>query len=51
MLDAIQLDTLTPTSWQGRGQLPTHVDGLRQVHVVDAIIASSARGEPVTPAG
>ena len=51
MLDAIQQDTLTPTSWQGRGPLPTYVDGLRQVHVVDAIISSSARGEPVTPAG
>lgn len=48
MLDAIAQDTLQPSSWQNRGPLPTHVDGLRQVQVVNAIIESSRSGEPVS---
>jgi predicted dehydrogenase len=48
MLDAISQETLTPSSWQERGPLPTHVDGLRQVKVVQAIIDSAQTGKPVT---
>jgi hypothetical protein len=48
MLDAISQGTLTPSSWQERGPLPTHVDGLRQVKVVQAIIDSAQTGKPVT---
>lgn len=51
MLDAIQQGTLQPPSWQGRGPLPTHVDGLRQVQVVHAIVESARTGRPVTLAG
>lgn len=47
ILDAIQQGTLTPTSWQGRGSLPTHRDGLRQVQVVQAILDSAQRSQPV----
>jgi predicted dehydrogenase len=47
ILDALLEDTLQPSSWQGRGLLPTHVDGLRQVRVVHAIEESARRGQPV----
>lgn len=40
-VDAILEDTLTPSSWQGYGALPSAVDGLRQVQVVDAIVQSA----------
>lgn len=50
-IDAILEDTLEPERWRGNGPLPTHVDGLRQVQIVDAIIRSSERGEPVTIQG
>lgn len=48
MLDAIGEGTLTPSSWQARGALPTHVDGLRQVRVVQAVVESAATGRPVS---
>jgi predicted dehydrogenase len=48
MLDALAQNTLTPTSWQGLGPLPTHVDGLRQVQVVQAILDSAQRGQVVS---
>jgi predicted dehydrogenase len=51
MLDSIAQDTLTPTSWQGRGPLPIQIDGLRQAYVTDAIVASAAAGQPVALAG
>ena len=48
MLDAIIEDTLQPSTWADRGPLPTHVDGLRQVRVVDAIEKSARTGRPVS---
>jgi predicted dehydrogenase len=48
IIDAILEGVPEPASWQGRGQLPTHIDGLRQTQVVMALIASSESGEPVT---
>ena len=47
MLDSYAQGTLTPSSWQGLGPLPTHVDGLRQVQVIQAILDSAQRGQPV----
>src|SRR5690606_9840032 len=38
IVDAIIEDTLTPQSWQDRGPLPTHLDGLRQALVVSALL-------------
>jgi predicted dehydrogenase len=49
MLDALAQNTLTPSSWQGLGPLPTHVDGLRQVQVVQAILDSAQSGRAVSP--
>ncbi len=46
-IDSILEETLEPECWQGRGPLPTHVDGLRQTQIVTAIIESSRRGVPV----
>lgn len=46
-IDSILEETLEPESWQGRGPLPHHIDGLRQTQVVMAIIESSQRGVPV----
>lgn len=48
ILDAVQQNTLTPDSWQQRGPLPTHRDGLRQVQVVQALIDSARSGRVVT---
>jgi predicted dehydrogenase len=48
MIDAILENTLEPQSWQDRGPLPNHVDGLRQAQVVVAIVESSQTGRPVT---
>ena len=48
-LDAIQENTLTPTSWHDNGPLPTHEDGLRQTQVVSAIIQSAQTGQVVSP--
>ena len=47
LLNAIAEDTLTPASWAGRGSLPTHVDGLKQVQAVAAIIRSAETGQVV----
>lgn len=46
-VDAILEDTLTPSSWQGYGPVPTGIDGLRQTQVVSAIVASAEQGGPV----
>jgi predicted dehydrogenase len=46
-VDAVLEDTLTPSSWEGYGPLPTGVDGLRQTQVVSAIVESAAKGEAV----
>ena len=48
-VDAIVQDTLTPTTWQGYGPLPTAVDGLRQSYVVCAIVESAEKGAVVEP--
>jgi len=47
MLDAVAQNTLTPSSWQDLGPLPTHRDGLHQVQVVQAILDSARSGQPV----
>jgi predicted dehydrogenase len=47
-VDALLEDTLTPSSWQGYGPLPTGVDGLRQTRVVCAIVESAHTGQVVT---
>jgi predicted dehydrogenase len=49
-LDAVAEGTVEPRSWQGQGPLPSHEDGLRQVQVVAAIIASAETGR-VVPVG
>jgi predicted dehydrogenase len=46
-VDALLEDTLTPSSWQGYGPLPTGVDGLRQTRVVCAIVESAGTGRAV----
>ena len=46
-VDAILEDTLTPTSWQDIGPLPTGLDGLRQTRVVCAIVESAQTGRVV----
>jgi predicted dehydrogenase len=43
-VDAVLEDTLTPSSWQRYGPLPTGVDGLRQTQVVGAIVRSAEEG-------
>jgi len=48
LLDAITEDTLTPTSWQDRGRVPSLTDGLRQTEVVAAIVHSAETGQPVS---
>lgn len=47
VIDSIVEGTLTPASWQGRGPLPTQVDGLRQTQIVAAIVESSKTGRVV----
>jgi predicted dehydrogenase len=47
-VDAILEDTLTPSSWQGFGPLPTLADGLRQTRIVCAIVESAETGSPVS---
>ncbi len=47
-IDAILEDTLTPSSWQHYGPLPTGMDGLRQTRVVCAIIESAARDKVIS---
>jgi predicted dehydrogenase len=46
-VDAILEDSLTPTSWQDIGPLPTGLDGLRQTQVVCAIVESAETGRVV----
>jgi predicted dehydrogenase len=46
-VDAILEDTLTPSSWQGYGPLPSGVDGLLQTQVVCAIVDSAEKGQVV----
>jgi len=46
-LDAILEDTLTPSSWERYGPLPTGVDGLRQTRVVAAIVESAETGKVI----
>ena len=46
-VDAIVEDTLTPSSWQGYGPLPSAVDGLRQTQIVHAIVKSAENGRVV----
>jgi len=48
IVDAIQQDTLEPTGWEGLGPLPTHLDGLAQTRITDAIIRSAELGKPVS---
>jgi len=48
IIDGILQNTPEPTSWQGRGALPNHLDGLRQTQVVMAIVESSRTGKPVS---
>lgn len=50
-IDAIQEDTLTPSSWTGWGALPTIADGLRQTEIVCAIVESAETGRVVDCAG
>ena len=47
-IDAIMENTLTPSSWQNLGPLPTEEDGMRQFQIVDAIIRSAETGQVVT---
>ncbi|MBL7198563.1 MAG: Gfo/Idh/MocA family oxidoreductase [Anaerolineae bacterium] len=42
-VDAVLEDTLTPSSWDRYGPLPTGIDGLRQTQVVAAIVESAER--------
>jgi predicted dehydrogenase len=46
-VDAVLEDTLTPSSWNRYGPLPTGIDGLRQTQVVSAIVESAAQGKVV----
>jgi predicted dehydrogenase len=46
-VDAVLEDTLTPSSWQHVGPLPTGLDGLRQTRVVCAIVESAKTGRVV----
>ncbi|MCX6043809.1 MAG: Gfo/Idh/MocA family oxidoreductase [Chloroflexi bacterium] len=48
IIDSILESTPTPASWQQRGPLPNHIDGLRQAQIVMAIIESSQTGQPVS---
>ncbi|MBN1937752.1 MAG: Gfo/Idh/MocA family oxidoreductase [Anaerolineae bacterium] len=44
---AILENTLTPSSWQGYGPLPTAADGLKQTRVVCAIVESAQSGRVI----
>jgi hypothetical protein len=46
-VDAVLEDTLTPSSWAGYGPLPSSIDGLRQTHVICAIVESARTGKVV----
>jgi predicted dehydrogenase len=47
-VDAGLEDTLTPSSWDGYGPLPTGVDGLSQTRVVCAIVESAETGRAIS---
>ena len=47
-IDAVLEDTLTPSSWDRYGPLPTGLDGLRQTRVVCAIVESAETGKVVS---
>ena len=47
-VDAILEDTLTPSSWNNYGPLPSGIDGLRQTQAVCAIVESAETGKPVS---
>jgi len=47
VIDAVLEDTLTPSSWDRYGPLPTGIDGLRQTQVVAAIVESAETGAVV----
>jgi predicted dehydrogenase len=47
-VDGILEDTLTPSSWDRYGPLPSGVDGLRQTRVVCAIVESANTGKVVS---
>ncbi len=47
-VDAILENTLTPSSWQGCGPLPSLIDGLRQTRITSAIVESAETGRPVS---
>jgi len=46
-VDAIVQDTLTPSTWQGLGPLPTHQDGLIQTRITTAIVESAETGKVI----
>ena len=46
-IDATLENTLTPSSWDGYGPLPTGIDGLRQTQIVSAIVESAEKGKTV----
>ncbi len=46
-VDAVLEDTLTPSSWDRYGPLPSGVDGLRQTQVVCAIVDSAEEGKVI----
>jgi predicted dehydrogenase len=46
-VDAVLEDTLTPSSWDQYGPLPSGIDGLRQTQVVCAIVESAAKGKAI----
>lgn len=48
LVDAVVQNTLTPSTWQGLGALPTHEDGLIQTRITTAIVESAQTGKVVT---
>lgn len=47
VVDAILNGTREPVSWAGNGDLPNHIDGLKQTQVCVAIAESADKGQPV----
>jgi predicted dehydrogenase len=48
IIDAILEGSLEPSSWQGNGPLPNHIDGLKQTQITTAIITSAETGSVIT---
>jgi len=46
-IDAVLEDTPTPSSWADYGPLPSGMDGLRQTHVVCAVVESAETGKAI----